>query len=112
MNWFRGLRLQVPQIQTRESPSRIMSSDASGLSTQSSACAAADRKFMQIAFEEMVRSRSEHKEKSDPMVGAVLVDKDGQHLGSTHRGDLRIGDHAEFTLIERYLRSADLEGAV
>jgi ATP-dependent DNA helicase RecG len=88
-----------------------MSSDASGLSTQSSACAAADRKFMQIAFEEMVRSRSEHKEKSDPMVGAVLVDKDGRHLGSTYRGDLRVGDHAEFTLIERYLSSANLEGA-
>ena len=45
------------------------------------------------------------------MVGAVLVDKDGRHLGSTHRGDLRVGDHAEFTLIERYLSSANLEGA-
>jgi ATP-dependent DNA helicase RecG len=28
-----------------------------------------------------------------------------------YRGDLRVGDHAEFTLIERYLSSANLEGA-
>ena len=88
-----------------------MSSHITMPSTQSSAVDAADRKFMQLAFEEMMRSRSEHKEKSDPMVGAVLVDKDGRHLGSTHRGDLRVGDHAEFTLIERYLSSANLEGA-
>ncbi|HEY4272960.1 MAG TPA: ATP-binding protein [Candidatus Udaeobacter sp.] len=76
-----------------------------------SAADEADRRFTQLAFEEMLKSRSEHKQKSDPMVGAVLVDKGGKQLGSTHRGDLRVGDHAEFTLIERYLSSAHLEGA-
>jgi ATP-dependent DNA helicase RecG len=72
---------------------------------------AVDRQFMQLAVEEMHKSRSEHKEKSDPMVGAVLIGPDGEQLGATHRGDLRVGDHAEFTLIERYLADANLEGA-
>jgi ATP-dependent DNA helicase RecG len=70
-----------------------------------------DRKFMEIAFNEMLKSRSEHKEKSDPMVGAVLIDRHGKQIGTTHRGDLRVGDHAEFTLIERYLRDTNLEEA-
>jgi ATP-dependent DNA helicase RecG len=70
-----------------------------------------DRKFMDLAIDEMLKSRSEHKNKSDPMVGAVLVAADGKQLGATYRGDLRVGDHAEFTLIERYLREANLEGA-
>lgn len=46
------------------------------------------------------------------MVGAVLVDQHGKLLGATHRGDLRVGDHAEFTLIERYLRDENLERAI
>lgn len=70
-----------------------------------------DRKFMEIAVQEMHKSRSEHKEKSDPLVGAVLVGRDGRQLGATYRGDLRVGHHAEFTLIERYLQDRNLEGA-
>jgi hypothetical protein len=83
MNWFCVLPLRVPRIQTREVPSRIMSTNANMPSTRSSAVDGSDRKFMQIAFDEMMKSRCEHKEKSDPMVGAVLVGKDGGHLGST-----------------------------
>jgi len=71
----------------------------------------ADRKFMEMAVEEMRESRSEHKHKQDPLVGAVLVGTDGKPMESAHRGDLRVGDHAEFTLIERYLRDKDLDGA-
>src|SRR4051812_39974562 len=70
-----------------------------------------DRKFMEMAVAEMRRSRSEHTTKHDPLVGAVLVGKKGKLLGTTHRGDLRVGDHAEFTLIERYLQNQNLEGA-
>jgi ATP-dependent DNA helicase RecG len=70
-----------------------------------------ERKFMQVAIDEMQKSRSEHTEKSDPLVGAVLVGTDGTQLGTAHRGGLRVGDHAEFTLIERGLGSTNLEGS-
>lgn len=70
----------------------------------------ADRKFMETAVEEMRESRSDHKHKQDPLVGAVLVGTNGKRMAATHRGDLRVGDHAEFTLIERYLRDKNLEG--
>ncbi len=70
-----------------------------------------DRSFMEMAVEEMRKSRSEHTSKHDPLVGAVLVGKGGKLLGATHRGDLRVGDHAEYTLIERYLGDKNLEGS-
>lgn len=66
---------------------------------------------MQMAVEEMRKSRSEHTNKHDPLVGAVLVGKDGKLLEAAHRGALRVGDHAEFTLIERYLMDKNLEGS-
>ncbi len=44
------------------------------------------------------------------MVGAVLVGGDGEVLGTAHRGNLREGEHAEYTLIERLLPDRDLEG--
>jgi pyrimidine deaminase RibD-like protein len=69
------------------------------------------RKFMQMAVEEMLNSRSEHKDKSDPLVGAVLVSSGGDVLGTAHRGALRVGDHAEYTLIERVLQDTNLEGS-
>lgn len=43
------------------------------------------RKFMQLAVEEMVKSRSEHHDKADPLVGAVLVSPKGDVLGTAHR---------------------------
>ena len=70
-----------------------------------------DRQFMELAVNEMVKSRAEHERKIDPMVGAVLVSKNGELLGSAYRGALRTGDHAEYTLIERKLRDRDLEGS-
>ena len=63
-----------------------------------------DRKFMEIAVEEMKLARSEHKNKIDPLVGAVLISKKGKILGRAHRGNFSAGDHAEFTLLEK-LRS-------
>lgn len=73
-----------------------------------------DRDYMIEAIEEMKLSRDEHLDKPDPMVGAVLVKKgeEGKRPhAKAHRGMLRIGDHAEFTLLERLLPHEDLEGA-
>jgi ATP-dependent DNA helicase RecG len=69
-----------------------------------------DRQFMELAVKEMLKSHSEHTDKFDPLVGAVIVDSAGKELGRTHRGGLREGNHAEFTLIERKLRSTKLDG--
>ena len=65
---------------------------------------------MEAAVEEMLQSRSEHRSKQDPLVGAVLVEAKEKLLAATHRGDLRVGDHAEYTLIERYLSDKNLDG--
>ncbi len=70
-----------------------------------------DHKFMELAVDEMLLSRTEHGERPDPKVGAVLIDKDGKILGQTHRGALRDGHHAEYTLIERLLGDKVLDGA-
>jgi ATP-dependent DNA helicase RecG len=66
---------------------------------------------MQTAIAEMRASRSEHHDRFDPLVGAVIIDRMGNELGRTHRASLREGDHAEFTLLERLLLSMDLEGS-
>ncbi len=70
-----------------------------------------DRRFMKIAIAEMNGSRSEHLDRFDPLVGAVLVDKDGAELDRAHRGRLREGDHAEYTLLERLLPDRNLDGS-
>jgi len=73
-----------------------------------------DRDYMKEAIEEMRLSRDDHSDKPDPMVGAVLVKKgeEGKRpAAKAHRGMLRVGDHAEFTLLERLLPHEDLEGA-
>lgn len=69
-----------------------------------------DRQFMELAVKEMFKSQSEHTDKFDPLVGAVIVDSVGRVLEKTHRGGLRVGNHAEFALIERLLRSTKLDG--
>ncbi len=48
--------------------------------------------------------------KGGPWVGAVLVKPDGG-IDTASRGELREGDHAEFTLLERKNRSVRLDGA-
>jgi ATP-dependent DNA helicase RecG len=69
------------------------------------------RVFMELALEEMRKSRSEHSNKADPMVGAVLVSAQGAILGKAYRGSLRVGDHAEYIVIERLLGDTNLEGS-
>ena len=59
---------------------------------------------MDFAYQESLYSINEHKHKPDPLVGAILTSADGKILATSHRGELRIGEHCEFTLIERKLK--------
>ena len=69
-----------------------------------------DRRFMELAIKWMHKSRYEHHDKPDPVVGAVLVSKNGKVLAKTGRAVLREGNHAEYQIIERTLKDKDLEG--
>jgi ATP-dependent DNA helicase RecG len=70
------------------------------------------RHFMQLAIEEMKKSVAEGRKdgKASPKVGAVLVSPDGEILGSAHRGEMREGDHAEYTLLDRKFRDKNVTG--
>ena len=63
------------------------------------------RKMMERAIEVMRQSINEPRAdgKPSPLVGAVLVKPDGT-IDTACRGELRHGDHAEFTLLERSRR--------
>ena len=71
------------------------------------------RKLMQKAVEVMRQSVSEPRVdgKASPMVGAVLWKLDGT-VETGCRGELRYGDHAECTLLERKNRHCRLDGAI
>ncbi len=71
------------------------------------------RKLMEKAIEVMRQSVPEGRDdgKTSPLVGAVLVKPDGS-METAHRGELREGDHAEFTLLERKNRTNKLDGSV
>jgi len=70
------------------------------------------RKYMDLAIEVMKKSIQEPRnDKSSPKVGAVLVKSDGT-VETAYRGELRQGDHAEFTLIERKNRDKVLDGSI
>ena len=49
--------------------------------------------------------------KPTPKVGALIVKPDGTKE-TAFRGELREGDHAEYTLIERKCRDQNLTGAI
>ncbi len=69
------------------------------------------RKMMEKAIEVMRSSIVEPRSDGavTPMVGAVLWHPDGS-VDTAYRGELREGDHAEFTLLERKNASRLLEG--
>lgn len=71
------------------------------------------RKLMEQAIEIMRKSISEPRpdRKASPLVGAVLWKPDGT-VDTACRGELRDGDHAEYTLLERKNRDAKLDGAL
>ena len=70
------------------------------------------RKYMVMAIDVMKKSIHEpRQDKASPLVGAVLVMPDGT-VDTAFRGELRHGDHAEFTLLERKHRHNDLTGSI
>lgn len=69
-------------------------------------------KYMKLAIEVMKKSIQEPRtDKSSPKVGAVLLKPDGT-IETAYRGELRQGDHAEFTLIERKNRDKVLDNSI
>jgi ATP-dependent DNA helicase RecG len=72
-----------------------------------------DKELMQMAIDVMNKSVNEPRPdgKVPPKVGAVLLFPDGR-IETAYRGELRDGDHAEFTLIERKLANENLEGCI
>ncbi|MBL7128404.1 MAG: DeoR family transcriptional regulator [Ignavibacteria bacterium] len=71
-----------------------------------------DREFMEIAVDEMLQSQSEHTNKEDPLVGAVLVNKEGCEIARAHRGNFNPGDHAEFTIFGKLVSDEDTVGGI
>jgi len=70
------------------------------------------RKYMEMAIEVMKKSvREPRSDKNSPKVGVVLIMSDGS-VHTAYRGELRHGDHAEFTLLERKHRNTDLTGSI
>ena len=68
--------------------------------------------LMRMAIEESRLSIPEHSEKPDPLVGAIITTAEGQLLAQAHRGELRVGEHCEYTLIERKLVNGNLKDCV
>jgi ATP-dependent DNA helicase RecG len=71
------------------------------------------KELMQLAIEVMNKSVNEPREdgKVPPKVGAVLLFPDGR-IETAYRGELREGDHAEFTLLERKLVNENVEDCI
>lgn len=71
------------------------------------------RKLMEQAAAVMGQSIAEPRTdgKASPLVGALLWKPDGT-VETACRGELRDGDHAEYTLLERKNRDRKLDGAV
>ena len=71
------------------------------------------RKMMEKAINVMRSSVAEKRTdgKPNPLVGAVLVRPDGS-IETASRGELREGNHAEFTLLERKCAGEKLDGSV
>lgn len=71
------------------------------------------RKLMEIAIAEMKKSVSEAREdKVPPAVGAVIWFPREKRYETAYRGELREGDHGEFTLLERKLGNMNLEDCI
>lgn len=73
----------------------------------------ANRELMQMTIDEMNKSINEPRPdgKVPPKVGAILLFPNGR-IEKAYRGQLREGDHAEFTLLERKLGNENLEDCI
>lgn len=70
------------------------------------------REYQEFAVAEMFQSIPEHEDKADPKVGAILTTADGEYICKAHRGELRSGDHAEFTILEKKCRDKKLDNCI
>src|SRR5438128_9803912 len=68
-----------------------------------------DRKIMRRAIQ-LARKCKDERGRISPRVGAIVA-RDGVVIGEAFRGELRQGEHAEFTLFERKLPEKTLAGA-
>ena len=68
--------------------------------------------LMEMAIELSKDSIPEHINREDPYVGAILTTKDGEILATAFRGELSIGEHCEYTLLERKLKDKPLKDCV
>lgn len=84
-----------------------------GLPRHTSPMEFSPRELMERAIEVMRDCVCEPREddKASPKVGAALFKPDGT-IETACRGELRHGDHAEYTLLERKNRNAKLDGSV
>jgi len=71
---------------------------------------AQDEHFMRMAIKESMESKDENDGRVHPKVGVVVV-RDGRVLATAYRGEIELGNHAEYTALERKLLSTDLTGA-
>jgi ATP-dependent DNA helicase RecG len=71
------------------------------------------RALMEKAIEVMRQSVQEHRPDGSPspLVGSVLLRPDGS-IETAARGELREGNHAEFTLLERKCVAQKLDGCI
>ena len=65
-----------------------------------------------LTYYESLRSRSDkdHDENKDPLVGALIRNKEGHVLAVSHRASGQEGDHAEYVLLKNKLSGEDLTG--
>lgn len=72
-----------------------------------------DYEYMQLTIEAMINSVDENRndDKINPKVAALIVFPNGEYITAC-RGELREGNHAEFTLLERKLISRDCSKGV
>lgn len=68
-----------------------------------------DIRFMKMAIDLAKRSKSEGSG-AHPLVGAVAT-MGSRLLGKAFRGEKDLGDHAEYTLLEKHLRKKSVVGA-
>ena len=69
------------------------------------------REYMEMAIKVMKNSIHEKRQdKSSPLVGAVLVFPDGS-IDTAYRGELREGDHAEYTVLDKKNHKKNITGA-